>query len=178
MVKNIYFFLCKVSDILQKPLEFLIAFFMYAGVLAIVFQVLYRYVLVRIFTFSFPYTEEFSRYALIWMTFLGAGIVLKEGTLISLSLLYDRLRGISKYALYYVTRVLMLFFMFAVIRYGIDFLPFAQMFRSPVLGISGVFLYMMPVVGCILMSYETIVDVFGVISGEQEPFTRRMPRKV
>jgi len=173
MLKKLYFCLCKISDLIQKPFEFLIAFLLYTGVLAVIFQVLYRYVLVQHFDFSFPYTEEYSRYALVWMTYLGAGIVLKEGTLISISFLHERLQGFSKYLMFFITRSLMLLFMYVIIRFGFAYLPIARMFRSPVLGISGIFLYMLPVLGCTLMLYETIVDIVGVICGEQKPFSHR-----
>lgn len=176
MIKKLYYFLAKISDLFQKPLEFFIAFFLYTGVVAIIFQVLYRYVLVKHFHFSFPYTEEYSRYALIWMTFLGAGIVLKEGTLISVNFLYERLQGLSKYVIYFITRSMMLLFMYVIIRYGLAYLPQARLFKSPVLGISGVLLYMMPVLGCLLMIYETFVDILGVICGELKPFSRRLPK--
>jgi TRAP-type C4-dicarboxylate transport system permease small subunit len=173
MIKKVYLFFNKLSEFFQKPLEFMIAVFLYTGVLAVIFQVLYRYILVKFFHFSFPYTEEYSRYTIIWITYLGAGIVLKEGNLVSLNLLYDRLDGIPKYVMYFITRAMMVVFMYIIIRYGFGYFPQARMFKSPVIRISGVFLYMMPVLGCILMLYETIVEIFGVICGELKPFVGR-----
>ena len=176
MIKKIYVFLNRISNFIQKPLEFLIAFFLMTGIISVIFQVFYRYVLVKTFSFSFPYTEEYSRYTLIWMTYLGAGIVLKEGSLVSLSLLYDHLKGAPRYVIYFITRFLMLSFMFVVVRFGVNYLPLALMFKSPVLYISGVFLYMMPVFGCSMMIYETFVEILGVICGELRPFIGRVPQ--
>jgi TRAP-type C4-dicarboxylate transport system permease small subunit len=177
MIKKLYLFFNKASDFFQKPLEFIIALFLYTGVLAVIFQVLYRYVLVKLFHFSFPYTEEYSRYTIIWITYLGAGIVLKEGGLVSLNLLYDQLHGIPKYVIYFITRAMMFVFMYVVIRYGFDYFPQARMFKSPVIRISGVFLYMMPAAGCVLMFYETIVEMLGVMCGELKPFAGRPARE-
>ena len=176
-MKRIYLVLSRISDFAQKPLEILCALCMATSLLAVFFQVLYRYVIVKYVTFSFPFTEEYARYTIVWVTYLLGGICIKEDRLVSLNLLYDKLSGKSKYALYYLTRVLILMFLYVVVAYGFSYLPQALMFKSPILRLTGVVLHMMPVYGCIIMGYETVVDVLGVICGEQLPFVGRRPQE-
>ena len=39
--------------------------------------------------------------------------------------------------------------------------------------VPGIFLYSAPFVGCVLMTYETVTELLGVISGELLPFVGR-----
>ncbi len=172
-MKCIYLFLNRISSIVQKILECFAAICILSGLFSVFFQVIYRYIIVKFVSFSFPFTEEFARYTIVWMTYLLAGVCLKEGSLVSLNLVYDRVHGTMKYVLYYATRALMILFLYIIIRYGIKYLPQALLYKSPILRLSGLYLYMMPVLGSVLMLYETIVDILGVACKEIAPFTAR-----
>ncbi len=137
---------------------------------ALLFQVLYRFVIIKFFAFSFPFTEEFARFALIWSCYLCLGMCLKEGSQASVNFLYDRLCGTPKLLLYLLTRGLMLVFLAVVVYYGVIITANNAMFRSATLRIPGTYLYSAPVLGCALMAYETVTEIFGVLSGELKPF--------
>ncbi len=48
-------------------------------------QVLFRYVL----EFSLSWSEELARYLFVWLTFLGAGVAMRDGSHIEVSLVAD-----------------------------------------------------------------------------------------
>lgn len=169
-MKKIYHFLSSVSDTVQKPIEFVSGICLFVGALSLFLQVVNRYILAKYFNFSFTFTEELARYTIIWFTYTIAGICLKEGQLISLNLLYDRLPRIPKLILYYITRAMMLVFCFIIIRFVISFIPTAMKFKSIAMKIPGIFLYSFPGIGFALMAYEIITEVFGVMCGELPPF--------
>jgi|GEM_PF-723529 len=172
-MKKIYEFVNKISDLIQKPFEAISAFCIFTGMLAVFFQVIYRYIIVKFFSFSFPFTEEYARYTIVWLTYICASICLKEGSLVSLNLLYDRLPRIAKVILYYITRAMMALFLGAIIKYCIIFIPNAANFKSPILGLSGLFLYTLPILASVFMLFELIVETLGVICGVLEPFIGR-----
>lgn len=168
-----YLFLDTVSGKIQKVLAVIAAFCSLTGLAAVFFQVIYRYIIVKFTSFSFPFTEEYARFTTIWMTYLCAGICMKEGYMVSLNILYDKLPDRLKSVLYYATRIPIALFLYLVIYYSIVYLPKAAMYTSPVLRLSGVYLYTMPIIGSVLMLYEMIVEVIGVICGQVPPFGNR-----
>lgn len=177
-MKKIYHLLNHISDIVQKPVEFLSAITLFVGAMSLFLQVVNRYILVKIFHFSFSFTEELARYTIIWFTYLIAGVCLKEGGLISLDLLYSRLPRKPKLVIYYFTRVLMLLFVAVIIKYVVAYIPTAMKFTSTILKVPGIFLYTFPGIGCLLMGYEIITETCGVICGELEPFCGgRLPKQ-
>lgn len=169
-MKNLYHALSYVSDIVQKPVELASGICLLVGALSLFLQVVNRYILTKYFDFSLTFTEELARYTIIWFTYTIAGVCLKEGQLISLTLLYDRLPRIPKLILYYVTRIMMLGFCFIIIRFVISFVPTAIKFKSIAMKIPGIFLYSFPGIGFALMAYEIITEMCGVICGELPPF--------
>ncbi len=169
-IRNLYFALDRLSRKISKALEWLAALLIALCTAALLFQVLYRFIIIKFVSFSFPFTEEFARYALIWSAYLCIGICLKEGSHAAVNLIFDRLSGKGRQALYHLTRILMLVFLFVAIRYGVEVARNNIIFKSSTLRIPGVYLYSAPVAGCLLMLYETLTEWVGVACGELQPF--------
>ncbi len=172
-IKRTYHVLNVVSGGVQKVLEGVAAFLIATCALDLLFQVLYRFVIIKFISFSFPFTEEYARYALIWSTYLCAGICLKNGSMASVNILYDRLKRVPKLVLYYLTRLVFVVFLAVGLVYGWEAVVHGQIYLSPVMRVPGVVLYSAPFVGCVLMTYETVTELLGVISGELDPFVGR-----
>ncbi len=169
-VKTIYRAMDSLSSCVNKLLGWIAGLLIALCAVALLFQVLYRFVIVKFFSFSFPFTEEFARYALIWSSYLCLGICLKEGSQASVNFLYDRLKGRPKTVLYLVTRAFMLVFLAVAVYYGMIIVDNNAIFKSATLRIPGTYLFSAPVFGCVLMAYETITEILGVLSGELQPF--------
>lgn len=172
-IKKLYHGLNKVSGVAQKILEGFIAFLVITCALDLFFQVVYRFIILKFVSFSFPFTEEYARYALIWMTYLCAGMCYKNGSMAAVNLVFDRLKPKARTILYFITRALFVVFLYVGIKYGYKATMFNTIYLSPVMRVPGVFLYSAPMVGCILMAYELITEVLGVIVGEITPFVGR-----
>lgn len=89
------------SGKLTKVLETVSALLILICFITLLFQVFYRFVIVKYFSFSFPFTEEFSRYLLVWTVYLIAGVNLREGSMVAINFVYDKLGKRSKAILYY-----------------------------------------------------------------------------
>ncbi len=169
-MKKIYHYLNRISDYAQHPLEVIAGICLFTGAMSLFLQVINRYIIARFFDFSLSFTEELARYTIIWFTYSIAGICLKEGHLVSLNILYDRLPPISKRIFYYVSRAMMLVFCYVVIVNVVKYIPTAIKFKSIAMKIPGIFLYSMPGIGFAFMAYEIVTEVCGVICGELEPY--------
>lgn len=172
-IRKLYHGMNKVSEVGQKILEAVCAFLMITCALDLFFQVVYRFVLINFVTISFPFTEEYARYALIWTTYLCAGMCLKNGSMASVNIIYDRVKPGLRKVLYFLTRIMFVVFLVVGIKYGYKATMFNVIYKSPVMRVPGVFLYSAPMVGCILMMYELVTEILGVIVGEIVPFVGR-----
>jgi hypothetical protein len=91
LLRRIYRFLSKAEDRLYKALGVLIFVTICLAVLSVMFQVVYRFILLKFVSFSFPFTDEFSRYMLILGVYLTIPIVMKEGSHPSIDLVRNLL---------------------------------------------------------------------------------------
>ncbi len=176
-VSGIYSVLNKISNQLQRVLEFLIVLLVLSCAGDLVLQVVYRFVLVHITSWSCTWTTEYAQDALIWITYFMVGICLKEGSMASVNVIYDRLSGKGRLALYLLTRLIIVIFLTVGLKYGWDTIVSMSSWRSTNLHLPGWSLYGAPFLGCILMGYEVIVELFGVLCGQIEPFVGRPPRE-
>ena len=173
LLQATYTRLDRLSGRVTKGLEAISGLLIFTCFLTLIFQVLYRFVLVKFFVFSFPFTEEFARYLLIWTVYLLAGVNLREGTMVAVNFIYDRLHGKARAALYCFTRILM--FVFLSVAFVVSLQVVAQNveFRSSTLRAPGWLLYSAPAIGIVFLSVETLVETIGVFAGAVAPFGLR-----
>jgi len=163
----------KISKIVSVVLGYLVSFLVVSCCAALFFQVIYRFIIVKFVSFSFPFTEEYARYALIWMTYLSISICYKEESMASVNLVYDKLHGKAKTAMFIITRLMILVFLVVVMVYGMRFVQNNRLFHSATMQVPGVFLHSAPLVGGIFLTYEWLTEVIGVLTGNLEPFESR-----
>ncbi len=172
-MKAAYHAMNRLSSVVNAALVTLGGLLVALCFLALLFQVLYRFIIIKFFAFSFPFTEEFARYALIWSCYLCIAACLREGSQAAVNFLYDRLEGPPRLVLYLATRAIIWFFLVVAIYYGLVVVEENLIYRSATLELPGVYIFTAPVVGCVLMGYESLTEMLGVLSGELRPFEAR-----
>ncbi|MBO6508213.1 MAG: TRAP transporter small permease [Roseibium sp.] len=96
-----------------------------AGVLALVFGIVFINVLGRYgFGSSFAWVEEAARHLMVLGAFCGAGLALREGRLVAITLLADMLPPRLSLALKWLIVVVMAGFMGVMTWLGIEFVAF------------------------------------------------------
>lgn len=110
-------------------------------------QVFFRFVIVR----SLPWSEEFSRYALVWASFLGASVALKRGLHIGVEAFVGKLVEKKRRQVYQLTLFLMMIFLLFVIIKGLQMASFNMRQSSPAMRIPMGLPYLAIPVGSILM---------------------------
>lgn len=169
-MKKLYYGMNTISNVICKVLCILIVAVVVVNAGSVLLQVLNRYVIVKVSDLSFPWTEELSRYSMIWLCYLTLPIVYREGTMAQLDLIFDRLGKKGKMFLYILTRALCIIFIIIAVYFGIHVVQTRMMYKSSMLRIPGYMLYSAPIFGCLLMAYEIFTEMVGVFSGVLEPF--------
>jgi TRAP-type C4-dicarboxylate transport system permease small subunit len=168
---KLYQCLKKVRDGIDKVIEPIAVALMALLVATISFQVLYRFIIVKIFSFSFPFTEEVAIFLMIWSTYLTIAICLKEGMHAAVNILPDRLPYKYKRIIYFILRFLMTVFILFVIIQGIDLASRSFIFKSPTLRLPMTYIYLAPVIGGGLMLFQIFVELLEVVVTKIDPFT-------
>jgi len=175
MLRSTYLILAKISRVMSRIVEAMIAILIATCALDVGYQVAYRFIIVKFFTISSPFTEEYARYAMIWSAYLGIALCFREANMPSLNLVHEALKGVYKYLLYALVRIFILIFLVIGIRWGYSAMINMQNYKSPVMMLPGIMLYSAPFIACILLAFEFVVDLFGVVSGQLKPFQGRPP---
>jgi TRAP-type C4-dicarboxylate transport system permease small subunit len=105
----------KLLDRIEKALDAVLVFMMIVMAGAVVLQVTSRYV----FNNPTSWSEELARYLFVWITFLGAAVVIRKRRHVDVTVLTDRLPpGAAKFV-YLVSDVAVLFMLGALTWAGV-----------------------------------------------------------
>ncbi len=92
------------------------------GMLGIMFVLVFTNVVTRYcFGFSLATAEEISTFLMIWVTYLGAGLALRQGRLASIDVFQDRLPPRLRLTLRWSFGAVMVLFFLALAYYGARF---------------------------------------------------------
>jgi TRAP-type C4-dicarboxylate transport system permease small subunit len=137
----------KVSHSCNKLAEWSCVLLLVAMTVVTFAQVFFRFVVVH----SLPWSEEFSRYSLVWASFLGASIALKRGLHIGVQAFVTKLSQEKRRLIYLITLVMITFFLIVVIVKGLQMASFNMRQSSPAMRIPMGFPYLAIPVGSLIM---------------------------
>ena len=175
VLKTIYRRGSKLSDMIEQVLKAILVFLAFGCAFDLLLQVLYRFVLVHFVSFSLTWTNEIAQDFIVWMTYLAVGICYKNNSMAAVTLVYDKLKPLPKFLLYLLTRGVVFIFLYFGIKYSWASILSVKNWTSPSLHLPGWILYGAPFLGCVLIAFEVVVDVLGVLCGELVPFVCRQP---
>jgi TRAP-type C4-dicarboxylate transport system permease small subunit len=119
----------------------------------VIIGVFYRYVL----NDALPWPEEFARFAMIWISWVGGGIALRRGAHVATDLLVNQLPPGPRRILLFVGNVLILAFLVIVLVNGIALVQRVAFQSTIALGISMQIPYAAAPIGSALMIYHLLV---------------------
>lgn len=167
----------KISDTLNKSAEWSCLVLMVAMTVVTFGQVFFRFVIVH----SLPWSEEFSRYALVWASFLGASIALKRGLHIGVEAFVSKLPKEKRRLIYLMTLAVMIIFLFVVIIKGFQMASFNMRQSSPAMRIPMGFPYLAIPVGSLIMALHLLNEMIlgwrrkeGLIALEKDEEKKRL----
>jgi len=108
---------------------------------------------------SVPWTEEVSRYLMIWTVFIGAGIACRHGRLIGVEYVVGILSPPLGRALKYLSLLLAFAFYVLLCVVGWQWMEFGGSQDSPVMEIPMIYVNVAMMVGGVLMALNTVALV-------------------
>ena len=129
---------------------------MLAMVGSILLGVFFRYVL----NAALPWPEELARFAMVWLTMLGAGLVLRYGGHIAVTFVVDRLGAWPRRVAEWFGRAVVVLFLSLLLWYGADMTERADRQRSAALEWSMSIPNLAMPIGAALMLYHLGMVVF------------------
>ncbi len=138
----------KVSFCLNQLVEYLLFALGFSMTILVAVQVFYRYVL----NDSLFWSEELSRFFLVWLTFLGASCAYYRKVNPGVDFLYAKMPALLKKISSVLTHLVSMALFLVMIIYGYQFAYFIRLQISPALQIpKWVVLSIIPVSGAILL---------------------------
>ena len=132
--------------------------------LAVGAQVIARYV----FGSSFRWTDELSRYTLVWVTFIFAGMALERGEMIALDLLDRITNRTARIAVTLVTTLLVLTALSTIVFYSYRYAELNASQHSPTLGVSMYPVYLAMPIGLSILAVHVLVIAVRDIARQLE----------
>ncbi|HET6468168.1 MAG TPA: TRAP transporter small permease [Geminicoccaceae bacterium] len=111
--------------------------------------------------FSFPWSEELTRFLLVWLSMLGAMVLLRRDDHIRLDFLADKLPARLSLWLAVVLRLLVLAFLVILVHQSWLAALARQVTRAPALGVSMFWPYLAIPVAAGLMILVTLLNLWA-----------------
>lgn len=111
--------------------------------------------------FSYPWSEELTRYLLVWLSLLGAAVLTKRDDHIRFEFLADRMPRVPLALLSIVLRVLVLGFLWILLQQSWAVANARASTHSPALGLSMMVPYLAIPVSAALMLLATLLNIWG-----------------
>lgn len=148
---------------INKVIHVVLILLMTTLVISVFCQITFRF-----FNTSLTWTEELSRYSMIWMTFLGAAYAVSTRAHIGMELFVERAQGLTKKFLIVIASVISSVFFAMMIIKGYELSMRVMDQSSAVLQIPmGIVYLVIPISGVILLVnilYVTVLELKGEMS--------------
>ncbi len=153
----------KVYSTIEEILKVIVFIFLALMVVNIFGNVLLRYV----FRYPIAWTEELARYLMIWFGFIGMSLALKYDEHVYISFVTKLFPKKVERFLIFLSRIVMLIFLIAVLIYSIKVIPVLSRQKSTALQVPMYIPYLSVTFGSALMILHVFyLFLFGVESKE------------
>jgi TRAP-type C4-dicarboxylate transport system permease small subunit len=139
-------------DKLEKLILFLLSIIFPVMVVSIFLQIVMRYV----FHSANSWAEELTRYALAWLTMLGASVAVRRGRHMNVDYFINKLPKPIFKVNTFITNILILAFFIVLIKYGFDLVSITHKQLSAAMSMPMSYAYLSIPSGGILMLLFTI----------------------
>lgn len=147
--------------IFKKIEEFFIGSALLAATALLFVNIILRY----FFSANTTWAEEFIRYAMIWITFIGASVCFRRGIHVGVDLLMNSLKRTGQKYLTVYINILSIIFMGFLVKFGVDLVLFSintgQI--TPSLKINMYWIYLAIPVGATLSIIHLVLQTVQLI---------------
>ncbi len=153
-------------DIFYRILSRIVEVLIILGATIIVCTVTVEVVLRYLFGLSLIFTEELSRYLMVWIVFLGSAIAIRDGSHIKITVLVKHFSHKTQQVLSLIAYTLTAFFLVIISVEGIKILP-QQLYQMCItMNISLFYFYLAIPIGSVLMIIFLLPYIVEVFRGK------------
>ncbi len=129
-------------------------------------QVITRYC----FFHSLVWSEEISRYCMVWLTFIGASLAVSKQEHINIDLFSKQLNNFCRFDFRLILNILILIFLVCCIFYGINLVisTYEGVQMTPAIGFPMFIVYLIVVLALIAAAFHAAVRIILFFSGEKK----------
>lgn len=151
-----------IDKLINKILRFIVII-----MLSVMSVVVFAQVLFRIVHLSIPWSEELSKYLLIWSTFLGAAICIRKGSLVGLEFLKNSMSEEKQKILQTILNLIVCAMLLFLINVGFWAVRRVWFQITPVLKLSMGLMYAAIPIGSVFMLINQILVTIYLWKGEE-----------
>ena len=151
-----------IDKVINKILRFIVII-----MLSVMSVVVFAQVLFRIVHLSIPWSEELSKYLLIWSTFLGAAICIRKGSLVGLEFLKNSMSEEKQKILQTILNLIVCAMLLFLINVGFWAVRRVWFQITPVLKVSMGLMYAAIPIGSVFMLINQILVTIYLWKGEE-----------
>ena len=151
-----------IDKVINKILRFIVII-----MLSVMSVVVFAQVLFRIVHLSIPWSEELSKYLLIWSTFLGAAICIRKGSLVGLEFLKNSMSEEKQKILQTILNLIVCAMLLFLINVGFWAVRRVWFQIPPVLKLSMGLMYAAIPIGSVFMLINQILVTIYLWKGEE-----------
>ena len=151
-----------IDKVINKILRFIVII-----MLSVMSVVVFAQVLFRIVHLSIPWSEELSKYLLIWSTFLGAAICIRKGSLVGLEFLKNSMSEATQKILQTILNLIVCAMLLFLINVGFWAVRRVWFQITPVLKLSMGLMYAAIPIGSVFMLINQILVTIYLWKGEE-----------
>lgn len=151
-----------IDKVINKILRFSVII-----MLSVMSVVVFAQVLFRIVHLSIPWSEELSKYLLIWSTFLGAAICIRKGSLVGLEFLKNSMSEEKQKILQTILNLIVCAMLLFLINVGFWAVRRVWFQITPVLKLSMGLMYAAIPIGSVFMLINQILVTIYLWKGEE-----------
>ena len=151
-----------IDKVINKILRFIVII-----MLSVMSVVVFAQLLFRIVHLSIPWSEELSKYLLIWSTFLGAAICIRKGSLVGLEFLKNSMSEEKQKILQTILNLIVCAMLLFLINVGFWAVRRVWFQITPVLKLSMGLMYAAIPIGSVFMLINQILVTIYLWKGEE-----------
>jgi len=153
---------------LKKVEDFFVGVSIIAATLVLFVNIILRF----FFDANTSWAEEFIRYAMIWIAFIGSSICFRRGIHVGVDLLMNALSKKGKSFLQLYINIVAIVFMSFLIKYGFDLVLFSMNTGqiSPSLQVKTFWIYLAIPVGAVLSIVHLLVQTYHLLRKSEVSF--------
>lgn len=130
--------------------------------------VVFAQVVFRLIHASIPWSEELSKYLLIWCTFLGSALCIRKGALVGLELVFAVIPNSGKRILTILIHMMSIAFLLLLVIVGYQTAAMVWSQTTPVLKLPMGLMYAAVPTGAVFMLINTLFVMIEYLSGKED----------